>query len=588
MLTIAHVTHEAVQKIGGIGAVLDGLITARPYREAVGRTILVGPLFSRRGAAADRLGPGGTVLFSSFDGIGGDAVAAGLRDVCGRYGVDIVYGRKPMVAPEGRERVEVEVLLVDVHSIQQAALGLVKFRLFEGFGVASDKFEHVWDFEQYVRLAGPAVDGLKALGVKSSCVVVAHEFMGMPTALLAMLDKEGDFRGVFHAHEAATVRRIVEDHPGQDVAFYNLMRRGRRAGKTVTDYFGDQSDYFKHVLVDAAKHCQCVLAVGPEVVEELKFLSRDFERVDVRLAYNGIPARAITSAEAAASKRRLQDYCQNLLGWRPDYVFTHVARLVRSKGLWRDLMVMEHVDEALRREGKTAVLLVLATETGLPRRHEEIVNLERGWEWPVAHREGYPDLTHGEAAFYAGVQAFNARARSSRTVFINQFGFDRVTCGERMQEEMEFWDIRRGSDAEFGQSIYEPFGIAQLEALSFGAICVISSVCGCAGFVEAAAGERGSLNVIAPDFTKLENDGVSDQALLAMTAAQRERIERHVAERTAAVLMERLPRTPTEKELAIRRGSELAEKMSWDVVARDYFLPGMESALRRGVEVQRV
>lgn len=587
MLTIAHVTHEAVQKIGGIGAVLDGLITAWPYRDAVGRTIVIGPLFSRRGAAADRLGPGGTVLFSSIDGIGGDGAAAGLRDVCGRFGVDIVYGRRPLFAPESGERVEVEALLVDVHSIQQAALGLVKFRLFEAYGIASDKFEHIWDYEQYVRLAGPAVEGLKALGVKSQCVVVAHEFMGMPTALLAMLDTEGDFRGVFHAHEAATVRRIVEDHPGHDVAFYNLMRRGLRAGKSVGDYFGDQSGYFKHALVEAARHCQSVLAVGPEVVEELKFLSRDFEHVDVRLAYNGIPSRAISASEAARSKRRLQQYCETLLGWTPDYVFTHVTRLVRSKGLWRDLMVMEHVDEALRREGKTAVLLVLATETGGPRSHEEIVNQERGWHWPVAHREGYPDLTHGEAVFYAGVQEFNARARNSRAVFINQFGFDRMTCGERMAEEMEFWDIRRGSDAEFGQSVYEPFGIAQLEALSYGATCVISSVCGCAGFVEAAAGGA-TPNVIVPDYTKLENEGVGDPALLAMTAAQRERIERHVAEQTAAVLMERLPRTPTEKELAIRRGGELAAKMSWDVVAREYIVPALRAALTRESEVRRV
>ena len=46
---------------------------------------------------------------------------------------------------------------------------------------------------------------------------------------------------------------------------------------------------------------------------------------------------------------------------------------------------------------------------------------------------------------------------------------------------MSFLDIRRGSDVEFGQSIYEPFGIAMLEPLTYGAICVISSVCGCAG-----------------------------------------------------------------------------------------------------------
>ncbi|MEZ4681638.1 MAG: hypothetical protein R2932_46240 [Caldilineaceae bacterium] len=52
---------------------------------------------------------------------------------------------------------------------------------------------------------------------------------------------------------------------------------------------------------------------------------------------------------------------------------------------------------------------------------------------------------------------------------------------------MNFMDIGKGSDLEFGQSIYEPFGIAQVELLSFGALCCVSSVCGCVGFADAAA-----------------------------------------------------------------------------------------------------
>ncbi|HIM57130.1 MAG TPA: hypothetical protein EYM39_10535, partial [Candidatus Latescibacteria bacterium] len=44
MTAIVHVTHEAVQKVGGIGAVLQGLITSSAYAEAIDRTILLGPL----------------------------------------------------------------------------------------------------------------------------------------------------------------------------------------------------------------------------------------------------------------------------------------------------------------------------------------------------------------------------------------------------------------------------------------------------------------------------------------------------------------------------------------------------------------
>ena len=43
MSTIVHVTHEAVQKVGGIGAVLQGFFTAKAYQGAVRRSILFGP-----------------------------------------------------------------------------------------------------------------------------------------------------------------------------------------------------------------------------------------------------------------------------------------------------------------------------------------------------------------------------------------------------------------------------------------------------------------------------------------------------------------------------------------------------------------
>jgi hypothetical protein len=39
-----------------------------------------------------------------------------------------------------------------------------------------------------------------------------------------------------------------------------------------------------------------------------------------------------------------------------------------------------------------------------------------------------------------------------------------------------------------------------------------------------------------------------------------------------------LPRTPAEFGQFIDRGHALASKMSWDVVARDYVLPGIQRA----------
>ena len=42
--TLAHVTHEAVEQIGGIGTVLEGLMISPEYKKRVGRSILIGPM----------------------------------------------------------------------------------------------------------------------------------------------------------------------------------------------------------------------------------------------------------------------------------------------------------------------------------------------------------------------------------------------------------------------------------------------------------------------------------------------------------------------------------------------------------------
>jgi hypothetical protein len=165
-------------------------------------------------------------------------------------------------------------------------------------------------------------------------------------------------------------------------------------------------------------------------------------------------------------------------------------------------------------------------------------------------------------------------------VFVNQFGWDRRVCGDRMPADMEFMDIRKGSDVEFGQSIYEPFGIAQVEPISFGGICVFSECCGCAGFVAKANDGRPTPNVIVADYTELPEQGLRPEQLLSIGQPQRDAIEHRVAELVAVDLLERLPRTPAEFEPFIERGYELATHMSWDAVARDYVIPGIQRASR--------
>ncbi|HYO10284.1 MAG TPA: hypothetical protein VER17_15050 [Tepidisphaeraceae bacterium] len=584
MQTVVHVTHEAIQKVGGIGAVLHGLLTSRVYLSKATRNILVGPFWpSDEERGEKRLGPQGEVLYSSLDHLYRSPLAARFREIEQAFGVGIVYGRRKYHDKGTGVTSVPEVLLIDVSRYDKDKIGTFKYDLWKTFGIDSGKYEHVWDYELYVRLAQPAIAALHALGATSTvepCVILSHEYMGMPTVLAAILEGErSNFRSVFYAHECATMRRIVEGHPGHDTMFYNVMRSAMAQGQYVEDVFGDQGDYYKHALIKATRYCDNIFAVGDYTLKEMRFLGADFASVEAQLAYNGVPCWKITVDEKMRSRNKLRQYCKALLNYEPDYVFTHVTRLVPSKGLWRDLRVLEHVEEMLRTRDETAVLLTLSTEVP-GRRGDDVRRMEHQYHWPVVHREGAPDLSGGEAVYYQGVQEFNAQSRNVKVVFINQFGFDRATCGNRVPLDMEFMDIRKGSDAEFGQSIYEPFGIAQVEPISFGGICVFSECCGCAGFVSHAADGQPTPNVIVADYTELGQKGLKPEQLLALGQAKRDGIEDTVAAQVAAELIDRLPRTPQEFEQFIERGYALAQKMSWDVVARDYVLPGIDRAAK--------
>jgi len=580
--TVVHVTHETVGKIGGIGAVLQGFFTCKSYLDNVERSILVGPLFTTEGSILERLGENGEVLYSSIDGLLNPGYAQAFRKIESSYNTAIVYGRRTFVDEQTGIKSSPEVLLIDVRHMDKAVVNDFKRRLFEEFGVRSHLYENLWEYEQYIRLAPAVIAALKAIGAaNNSTVIVAHEFMGIPTALAAILETDCNFRTIFYAHEVATMRRIIEEHPGHDTMFYNVIKQAHGDRLYVNEVFGEQGSYFKHALVEASKYCDRICAVGDYVVDELRFLAPDFETADIDIVYNGIPAYQISIADKLNSKQKLQLYCENLLGYKPDFVFTHVGRLVKSKGLWRDLCVLEHIEKALRAQNKTAVMFLLSTEV-TQRRSHDIYNMESSYGWPVAHREGWPDLSGGEANFYTKVQEFNAKSRNIKVVFINQFGFSRKNCGGRMPENMEFMDIRKGSDVEIGQSIYEPFGIAQLEPLTFGGICVISSVCGCSGFLRDMTNGESVKNVIVADYTRLENRSYSDiEDMLMIDQSVRNETETDQSEKVAKEIISRLPKNKSEIESMIQAGYSLAQNMSWDVAVKDYLLKSLQKASQK-------
>ena len=582
MYTLIHVTHEAHRKMGGIGAVLEGMLTARAYQATVGRTILIGC-----GSAA--ASPSSETFETVFrengradhsSGACDPALAGAFASIEATYGVRLHYGRRRVPCPLVRRRADVELLLFDVRDARPAPVNQLKRELWQGFGLESDRFENDWGYEEWVRLAAPALEAIEALAGAGAgeTVLISHEFMGLPTLLAARL-RRPDLKTVYWAHEVPAVRELLEQEAGHRLVFDRAMTTpdGSRCYEVRLRELGG----YKHALVRSACHAGAVFAVSDRVAQELRLLSEGFRQRPIHVVYNGLPVRPIDLGARLASRALLRRYAAALTGLRPDYVFTHVARPVASKAIERDLAVLEHLDDALADRGRTAVLLVLATDAGR-RDPETIRQMESEHNWPMQHRTGWPDLVKGEISIGRAAEAYNRWARATRVVLINQFGFTRASCGDRMPEAMAFHDLRQGSDVEFGQSAYEPFGIAQLETLAFGGICVITSACGCAELLVRTAEGDLPANVLLVDYAAPDGTGTEP-----VSDADTRRIEHEAAAQIARQLAARLPAGPQDFRRLLESGWALAERMSWQSVCRRYFVPALQRCFPRAGRPKR-
>jgi hypothetical protein len=585
---VVHATHEAGLKVGGIGAVLDGLLSAPAYLDAVQRTVLLGPMDAADPVHFERINnprSGITIRYSSLHGIFDNVdeeIRAALQQVEQTFSVAVLYGTRRFRLSE--HKADHEIILVDATAPNGQQIDSFKYFLWEHYGLDCARYSWNPEFNLYISIAPPLFAALRAIGAGRGLAaaekfIIAHEWLGMPVVYAAQLVEPGQWRTIFYAHETATARRLVEENSGHDTRFYNALRKAREWNIDLEAVFGNQDDLFKHPILKTAARCNSLFAVGDLVMEELRFLGGALTHAHIDLVYNGIPDADTTILAKLESKRLLQDYAEKLLGFVPDYIFTHVTRLVLSKALWRDLRVMDHLDGMLAEQGKRAVLFVLSTVTPGGRRSEWVNAWEDQYSWPVGHRGDNGDLVGQEwDYFFDSVEPFNQRARNSKVVFINQFGWDRESVGKQMPAKMQFLDLRRGSDLEFGQSIYEPFGIAQVEPLNYGALCCVSNVCGCVGFLDRATGGLENLpNMVVADYVSLPPDYWlgSPYDALWIDQATRDRIESQNSIAAARAIAERLPKSRAEMEKLLARGQEIADRMSWNVVARDYLLPGL-------------
>lgn len=580
-----YYTREAGFKFAGHGAVLDGILGAQAYRQQVARTLVVGPLFASERAEMEQLDHARnrlTIFYSSLhDTTTGvtEAQQVALAQIEQTFQVTLVYGKRPFGAHEH------EVLLVDAMQTDVEQLRRFKQRVSDHYDLNLARYEWSTELTSILATAQPLFAACKALGIDTGLApeekwIVAMGWLGLPFVFAMQLTEPKAWRSIFYADECATARHLIDDHDGHDTRFYNTLSQAHAAGIDMEELFGAREDLFKHALIKQAVHCDHIFAVGDFVIDEMRFLGGTLRHSPMELTYCGVPAHVVTKAEKRAAKALLQQYCYNLLGYIPDYVFTHVARMVPSKALWRDILVMQQLEHLLRKARKTAVFYLVSSSSPAGRLPEQVLQWEQEYGWPVIHRTDNGDLFADETPLYEErIRSLNSWARQSKAILVNQFGWSRDRCGQRMPAAMSFRDLRIGADVEFGQSTYEPFGIAHLEPLGAGTLCCVSSICGCARFAQrvTATLSLDASNLVVADYVTLPAGSwlKSAHSAIALDKPLREWVERETSAQIAQTIFDRLPKTEQQVEQLLAQGQAIAQQMSWEVVVREQFLPAL-------------
>jgi len=570
-----HVTHETVGKIGGIGSVIAGLLTSELYRKMFDRTLLYGPVFTYQTPVSARLGKDGEVKYSGCDNYDQDNYSKLFAPIEDKYNIEIVYGVRKISDESNKNIVsEVDTVLVYINEMEKKVIDEFKYRMWKNYDIESNLYD-TWDYEQYLRAAIPYLDILDAVFESDFYYShFSHEYMGVPALLSVLLDKKSKRKNdntIFYAHEVSTVRSIIENSEGHDMMFYKIMEKDFKDKISLEKEFGSYKNYYRHELVLQAEKMDYIYAVSDLIKKEFMYLNPDIDEKKILPVYNGISKREINFEDKKSSRGILKKYCKRLYSFEPDIIFTHVTRMIISKGLWRDISLLEKLDELFYERGITGFYILLSTLVGQGRDASDIYKMEKDYGWPVLHKKGWPDLVGFEQDVYDSLNIFNAKSKAIKGLFINQFGFNRHSCGERMPEEAEWINLRIGSDVELGFSVYEPFGIAQIETIPYGGIAVMSEACGCSYLISKVFENFDNFYHVI-DFTNLNIEDRDE--LKSLTIKQRNDIEKKIIEQNRIEIFEKiLELTKKDKyKERVKIAQKLSDKITWDSIVRNNML----------------
>uniref|UniRef100_A0A7C4JRJ0 Uncharacterized protein n=1 Tax=Thermodesulfobacterium geofontis TaxID=1295609 RepID=A0A7C4JRJ0_9BACT len=230
--------------------------------------------------------------------------------------------------------------------------------------------------------------------------------------------KTQNHKRIFYAHEVAPVRRIVENLGGSDISFYNILKFGKERSLSLEDIFGPQDDWYRTPLVKLAKRFNKIFAVGDWVVEEYKFLCPDISQDKIAIVYNATSSDHYSLEAKLKSQEKIKRNLKSRFDFPEiDLIITHVCRLVKSKGIWRDFILLPYLDNLFEKNNLYGIYILLSSLVATGRSPQEVEKMVKEYCWPFEHRVGWPDLIGYEIEIYKYVKTFNLRSKNIKAPF---------------------------------------------------------------------------------------------------------------------------------------------------------------------------
>jgi hypothetical protein len=642
---LAWVSWEAARFLGGYTTLLANLTASPVYQQHVGKTILMGPLYmpldcdlydplETPRSIADRLNC--TTLYSPrqkpSDIVVHPALAYNLREIERRYNVEIFYLKDkgttsheverilinfsacitpsytysrtlPIFLRKFKEKVGVEFLRhekITQHSAFWDAIYAAKSwsginpsdNIVENFrrktlcDTNMQRYDHPDNNSLYgALLAEPATEALQTiLGQNQTCVFFAQDTLSLPMAYNINQIREWigkrNIKTVYYAGDIDPIRNLIDGYvlPNVQLDSEGGFDWEGPIRKLISRSIENSPSRKKHLLeIPALLHIQThgnmrliqhgwkldmVTAISDNVVDEFMFVDPGFSNLtNIPICYPGIATVPCTIESKERARKLLLSYAWTEWGFDLDTSTTlmavHTARAVRAKGFSRDISIIKALGQQLLADG-IGILLIIVT----------------AWKG----KEG--DLIR---SLISASEDINSSLPNVRLKVINEFHWpDRAEPGS-YPTNLSREDLHQATDISLGLSTYDTFAISPLEPMSCGAICVISTGCGCARRVQKLEGYES--NIVIADYANGLNEilgGDDDEkTILEITYQQKRNIEDKAAETFAAKLAEKVPRNKKQRADAQERGTMLAKQMNWDDEITRSFIPVLEDLFER-------